>query len=112
MAPAADFNCTEEMLRMTFSYINCALQHQGLNRGPWKELERFERDLAKVFEVHVIIDIHFEDKSKRLPTGALVPTGFTKRIFISDDNKTIKSFEFYFKNEDVSGIDWSEFKVN
>ena len=34
MAPAADFNCNKTMLKMTFSYLNCALQHEGLNRGP------------------------------------------------------------------------------
>ena len=32
MAPAADFNCNTTMLRQTFSYLNCALQHQDLNR--------------------------------------------------------------------------------
>ena len=47
MAPAAAFNCSRDMVKATFSYLNCALQHQGLNRGPWKELERFERNLAK-----------------------------------------------------------------
>ena len=39
MAPAADFNCTREMLLETFTYMNCALQHQSLNRGVWKKLE-------------------------------------------------------------------------
>ena len=39
MAPAADFNCTKEMLYKTFSYVNCALQNQYLNRGVWTMLE-------------------------------------------------------------------------
>ncbi len=33
LAPAAEFNCTPQMLRKTFSYLNCALQNQYLNRG-------------------------------------------------------------------------------
>ena len=62
MAPAAAFNCFDkETLRETFNYLNCALQHESLNRGPWKELERFERDLSKVFEeVNVKVTIHFQ----------------------------------------------------
>ena len=30
LAPAADFNCTKELLYQTFSYLNCALQNQYL----------------------------------------------------------------------------------
>ena len=75
MAPAADFNCDVVMLKKTFSYLNCALQHEGLNRGPWKELERFERNLAKVYTfVNVTIIVKFEDTPKHwLPSGALIP---------------------------------------
>lgn len=108
IAPAADFNCDEQKLRGTFSYLNCALQHQGLNRGPWKELERFERDLAKVYAfVNVTVTIHFEDKPENwLKTGALVPIGFTKIIWCDGE-----MFEFYFPNKDVKGQDWSTFKI-
>lgn len=107
MAPAADFNCDKETLKKTFSYLNCALQHEGLNRGPWKELERFERDLAKVYvgsKVYVQIDILFENEPKYLPTGALVPSGFKKTIRTPDNVWT-----FVFPNTDVAGQDWSNF---
>ena len=108
LAPAADFNCTDSMLRGTFSYLNCALQHEGLNRGPWKELERFERNLAKVYAfVSVTITCHFEDKPQNwLKTGALVPVGFTKTIWCDGEK-----FEFYFPNADVAGQDWITFKI-
>ena len=45
LAPAAAFNCTRDMVKATFSYLNCALQHEGLNRGPWKELEEVETSI-------------------------------------------------------------------
>jgi endonuclease G len=107
LAPAATFNCTRDMVRETFVYINCALQHEGLNRGPWKELEGFERDLAKIFdEVYVEITCHFSENSLVLPTGATVPDGFTKNITFDDRVEC-----FYFPNKDVSGIDWSEFRI-
>ena len=47
LAPAADFNCDRETLYKTFSYLNCVLQHQDLNRQTWRFLEAFERELAK-----------------------------------------------------------------
>ena len=107
LAPAAHFTCNNEMVRSTFSYLNCALQHKGLNRGPWKELERFERNLAKVYSyVLVTVKVHFEEGSYFLPTGAKVPSGFTKTIEVNGD-----TFDFYFPNIDVSGMDWNEFVI-
>ena len=81
LAPAAGFNCTKDMLYITFTYLNCVLQNQYLNRGTWRLLEAHERELAKTGEVKVRIDIHFNPKLPELPTGALVPTGFTKTIY-------------------------------
>lgn len=109
MAPAADFVCDNATLRKTFSYLNCALQHEGLNRGPWKELERFERDLAKAFwptRVQVVVDILFEDEEQWLPTGALVPSGFRKTIKVGTE-----SWVFEFPNANVAGRDWSDFRI-
>ena len=108
MAPAADFNCDTETLRKTFSYLNCALQHRGLNRGPWKELEASERVLAEDFYVYVIITIHFDDEVGMLPTGARVPTGFTKEIRIDDTT----SFIYDFPNNNVAGTPYTYFKIN
>lgn len=108
LAPASSFSCDTDMLKSTFSYLNCALQHQSLNRGPWKELERFERNLAKIYDsVNVSVECHFSKNSTRLPTGAVVPDAFTK--IISWDNKEEC---FYFPNKDVKGIDWIEFRIN
>lgn len=107
LAPAASFNCDRETLKLTFTYLNCALQHQGLNRGPWKDLETFERNLAKVFpDLCVTIDVIFDDECEVLPTGATVPKGFVKKIKF--DNKIIS---FYFPNEDLLKYDWNEFLI-
>jgi endonuclease G len=94
MAPAADFNCTTTMLRQTFSYLNCALQHQDLNRVHWRLLEEYERELAKKGEVTVTITVHF-DKAQKMPSGATIPSGFTKKIFLNG-----KPYQcYYFPNE-------------
>ena len=106
LAPAAAFSCDRETLAKTFSYLNCALQHEGLNRGPWKELERFERDLAKIFEVKVIVEIAFTPEPLRVPAGAAIPIGFSKTIMFDG-----KQYKFYFPNTDVAGQDWFNFSI-
>ena len=81
LAPAADFNCTKEMLFETFTYVNCSLQHQDLNRGVWKQLEEAERNLAKKYkEVKVTIIVYYPTPIKRIPSGAAIPLGFYKEI--------------------------------
>jgi len=96
LAPAADFNCTKELLHQTFSYLNCALQNRYLNRGVWRMLEEYERELAKREKVTVTITLVFDKKSIKLPTGATVPSGFYKTIYLEKSKKTIK---YYFPNE-------------
>ena len=107
LAPAAAFNCDRETLKSTFSYLNCALQHQSLNRGPWRELEKFERNLAKIYDkVNVTVECHFSSSSTKLSTGATVPDGFTKVIEWDGREEC-----FYFPNDDVKGVNWIEFRV-
>ena len=78
LAPAADFNCSYEKLKATFSFLNCALQHEKLNRGPWKNLEKYERKLSKKYKVSVRVVLEFDEQSLLLATGALVPSYFVK----------------------------------
>lgn len=85
LAPAADFACDSFALRQTFSYLNCALQHESLNRGPWKGLEELERQMAERGPVQVLVVAEFEPLPSRqalrtLPTGAQVPTHFSKTL--------------------------------
>ena len=91
LAPAADFNCNYEKLRATFSYLNCALQHEKLNRGPWKNLEKYEWKISEKHQVSVKVVLEFDDKSLLLNTGALVPSYFVK---ILSFNNQIKVYRF------------------
>jgi len=95
MAPAADFCVNRETLLLTFSYLNCALQHYKLNRGVWKQLEANEREWAKTDSLIIRIDVSFENATK-LPSGATIPTAFKKTIKFYNSKKTIV---YYFKNE-------------
>lgn len=106
LAPAAAFNCDKETLLKTFSYLNSALQHEGLNRGQWARLESFERSLANFFgqEVKVRVDVLFEGKLKKVKGGATIPSGFKKTIIMGDIKKT-----FEFPNADTKGTNWIEY---
>lgn len=107
MVPVSAFNCSRDTLYQTFNYINCALQHRSLNRGAWARLEQFEKNLAKFYEVKVEIRVIFKGKRNILTTGASVPTGFKKTIKFNG-----RIVVFYFPNEDTTGRDWYEFRIN
>lgn len=104
MAPAAAFNCTKEMLLLTFSYANSAIQHESLNRGVWNRLEGFERNLANFYEVKVRIEVIFDENPPRLPSGAAIPKEF-KKILMFDDREEV----FIFPNVNTSGTDWTDY---
>lgn len=107
LAPAADFSCTVETLKQTFSYLNCALQHQDLNRGAWRLLEAHERDLAATSkDVEVVIVLDFESGTK-LASGAIVPNGFWKTIKIK--GRPVECY--YFPNSKPATTDYKKFLV-
>jgi len=105
-APAADFNCTREMLLSTFSYLNCVLQHQDLNRGAWRLLEAYERQLSSTGNVKVSILMVFSPSSIKLTSGATVPDGFYKYITVNG-----KTTIYYFKNEKPLSTDYTKYVV-
>lgn len=107
LAPAADFNCDRETLFKTFSYLNCVLQHQDLNRQTWRFLESFERELAKKGKVKVQIDMTFSKTSLKLPTGATVPDSFKKTIWL--DGKLYGVYVF--KNEKPVHKEYEKYRV-
>jgi len=107
IAPAAAFNCTQEMLKKTFNYLNSALQHETLNRGVWNHLEGFERNLANFYQVDVRVDILFDENPQKVSGGASIPKGFRK-ILKFDDREVV----FEFPNEDTSGTHWTDYLVS
>lgn len=106
LVPAADFNCNKEHLKQTFSYLNCVLQHEKLNRGVWRLLEEHERNISKNHTVQVEIRINFSDDSKVLMSGATVPDSFTKTIMYNNKNE-----KYFFKNEEPKSSDYNYYKV-
>jgi DNA/RNA endonuclease G (NUC1) len=108
LAPAATFSCSKESLVRTFSYLNCALQHQDLNRGVWRILEAKERQLVAEFhQVDVLIKLDFSGSPEKLSTGATVPTGFWKILTIDKKEK----ITYYFPNRKPAFTDPKKFQI-
>jgi DNA/RNA endonuclease G (NUC1) len=108
LAPAASFSDTKENLKITFSYLNCSLQNQYLNRGQWRLLEAQERVWDDNENLDVTVELIFEEKHIILPTGAHVPTSMVKHIFF-EKQRIWKCFEF--KNMKLQKK-WNNYEVN
>ena len=107
MAPAADFNCDSIKLKGTFSYVNCSPQNQYLNRGVWRLLEEYERELKmKCEKVLVEITPKYSRGSIKLQSGAVVPDGYWKKIIAG---KTV--LLFYFENSKPLSSDYMMYLV-
>ena len=105
LAPAATFSDSYDNLKQTFSYLNSALQNQYLNRGEWRLLEEQERKWDDEQDLIVTVKIEFSDSI--LPTGATIPSRFTKCIEFTSDNNT-KCYSF--PNERPEK-DWEDYEV-
>ena len=57
-------------------------------------------------QVMVEVQILFQSEEEWLPTGALIPSGFRKKITTPDHE-----YLFEFPNQDVAGEDWSNFRI-
>jgi endonuclease G len=106
-APAASFCGSRDLIHSTFSYLNCALQHYKLNRGPWKELEAQERIWAKEGKVIIKIQTIYDNNPNLSPGGADIPDGFIKTVTLT---KTGEVKKYYFPNKECSG-NFEQFRI-
>jgi DNA/RNA endonuclease G (NUC1) len=106
-APAASFSDNMENLKQTFSYLNCIMQDQYLNRGEWRLLEEQERKWDDAEDLTIIIKSFFDKTPKRVPTGAAVPSHLQKHIYF-EKQKVWKCFVFL--NEKPK-FKWSELEM-
>jgi endonuclease G len=86
-APAATFSDNMVNLKQTFSYLNCIMQDQYLNRGEWRLLEEQIRKWDDTEPITVLIKTFFDTPVKRVPTGAAIPSYLQKHIYFEKSNK-------------------------
>lgn len=108
LAPAAAFTDSYDNLYATFSFLNCTLQKDQLNRGEWAQLETQIREWAdELGTLNIEIVLAFNETATVLPTGATIPVGYWKNIRFPDDSSRC----FYFPNEDTTA-NWTEYEVS
>jgi DNA/RNA endonuclease G (NUC1) len=108
LVPAGSFSDNISNLRETYSFLNCSLQNQYLNRGEWRILEERERVWDNYEPLTVTIEVLFDENSIKLSSGATVPSGYIKRIYFENSRELIC---FYFKNEKPN-LKWYQYKIN
>jgi DNA/RNA endonuclease G (NUC1) len=106
-APAATFSDNQENLKQTFSYLNCILQDQYLNRGEWRLLEEQERKWDDAENLTVLITVHFDNPVKRIPTNAAIPSHLQKHIYF----ETQKKWKCYVFLNEKPKFKWSELEM-
>ncbi len=114
MIPAMEVSCNQEYLQQSFSFLNCALQHQDLNRGVWEHLEKHEKYLALNNAVYVHIKIIFDSLIKIRPNNlesAYIPTGFFKTICLNDTTSLSTCKTYFFPNKKPISNDIEDYRV-
>ena len=106
-APAATFSDNMVNLKQTFSYLNCIMQDQYLNRGEWRLLEEQERKWDDTENLTILVKSFFDKTPKRVATGAAVPSHLQKHIYFEKSNKW-KCFVFLNQKPKFS---WEELEM-
>jgi endonuclease G len=122
MAPAGDMTWDQEAMDQSFLLSNMAPQvGTGLNRGIWKYLEEYVRDLVEEDGELVVITgpvigdstaaISNGKKIKRKPDedlGVTVPESFYKIVY---DPRRKRAIAFLLPNKNIPGHDFSKYIV-
>ena len=93
LAPAATYSDSMVNLKQTFSFLNCALQEQNLNRGEWRLLEEQERVWDDEQNLTITVDLVWDEGYEILPSGGHIPTDMIKHIYFEQDGEW-RCFEF------------------
>lgn len=103
MAPAADNQCSgKEAMEESFYFSNMVPQYGQLNRGDWKTLEMYTRELAKSLDS---VKVWTGSVGEQKKIGSIsVPTKCWKVIYIKKTNE----YKAYIFNNDQSKADGIE----
>ena len=93
LAPAATYSDNMENLKQTFSFLNCALQDQYMNRGEWRLLEEQERRWDDESNLTITVELVWDEGYTILPTGGHVPSDMIKHIYF-EKTGSWRCFEF------------------
>ena len=98
LASHASFNYDKKIVKKTYSLVNIIPQSPKVNRGVWKKVERYERQVAvKLGSVGVINKVIYSSNPKRIGKNEIaVPSALIKMIY--NDEAGFKKC-YYFIND-------------
>jgi endonuclease G len=105
--PAADASCDQVANEQSFYFSNMTAQYPALNRGDWKELEMWSREMA-IKEDSVHIWTGSIGVAKRIGTTA-VPTQCWKVVYVKKSNEWLA---FLFDNNTTKADGLNNNKVD
>jgi len=107
LAPAGTFTDSIHLMKQTFSFLNCMLQQQDLNRGEWRILEEHERIWDNYEPLTIKIELIFDATSKKLASGATIPSYIYKHIYF-EKQKRWRCFKF--PNQKPT-LRWNQYEI-
>lgn len=99
ICPARDMAYSKKAMHESFLLSNTSPQAPGFNRGIWKEMEAWVRDVAaKEGSIYILCGPVFGNPTEKTigDSRIPVPIGFWKVVF--DETPPIKAIGFYFEN--------------
>jgi len=112
LKPSADESCDQIQMDETFLMSNMSPQIAGFNRGVWKNLESYVRNLAKDNDsIYVYTAGTLKTPIKSIGTNNVsVPSHFFKVIYVFN-GKNVKIESFFMPNEKTTQK-YDDFKVS
>lgn len=102
LAPAADMAWSAKAMSESFLLTNMSPQLPSLNRGEWKRLEEYVRDLASDFDtVAIVTGPLFTDEKKIIGKGVRIPTAFYKVLLLKRMKSGFTAIGFILPNSGV-----------
>lgn len=104
LAPSADFRSNSIKYKSTFVYTNCSPQSPSFNRGIWRELEKYVREMIFEYDNLYIItgpilcaNLNYIGKNK-----IAIPNYFYK-VVIGYKDEELRGFAWFIPNEGKKG---------
>ncbi len=104
------FSTDAELSTMVFT--NCAPQHYQMNRGVWKSIENYVRDIGSDYDtLYVYTGVIFDDKPKVIGNGVMVPKYFWKSVKTRLAGRDINTIGFICTNGPQASKDIKSFII-
>jgi endonuclease G, mitochondrial len=101
LVPCEPMTFSEEAMKQTFYYTNCAPQYEKVNSGKWRSLEKLVNNWTiDALEIMVFTGNVVSEKSKRVGANGLTVPDYCFKIVLDYREPEIKAIAFLVPNKD------------